>query len=377
MKKVFSRIRPYYDDAFLFMYKNRKNVNFSIAKAGISIINNTNIKAADIIHLHWFNRGYLSLFRLKELSNLNKPIIWTLHDMWAFTGGCHYSNGCDRYKNQCGFCPVLNSNREKDISRKTWKRKVETFMNMNMSIVTCSKWLGKCAESSSLLKMKTVFVIPNTLDTHIFKPIEKNVARNILNLPQDKKFVLFGATSAASEERKGFKYLIESLNLLYQNNVELSKKIEVLVFGASSSNEIEKLPYRIHFLGNLYDEYSLTLCYNAADVFIAPSLEDNLPNTVMEAISCGTPVIAFAVGGIPDMIEHNRNGYLAKPYEPEDLAKGITTLLLNDHILAKMSTNARNKVLYEFNMNKIACSYLDLYKSTLDKSCNFVQKELI
>lgn len=367
IQKVFAKIRQYYDiplKLHIKLHKNRQKSPFSIARIGVDICDNKYVKEADLINLHWVNAGFLSLKSIKKISSLHKPIVWTLHDMWPFTGGCYYSGNCIKYKEKCGECPILNSSKDKDLTRGIWEKKNKFYKNLNLTIVTCSNWLAQCAKDSSLFKDLKVEVIPNSVDINIFRPIEKS--RNILNLPQNKYLILFGAVRATNDKRKGFSYLNKALYKIKMTYPELKDKIELIVFGASYSEDIEVLPFKTHFLGKLNDEYSLALYYSAANVFIAPSLEDNLPNTIMESLSCGTPVIAFKTGGIPDMVEHKQNGYLAEYKSVDDLAQGIWWMLKDKKRLIDLGKEARQKVLNNYTYNIVGNKYLKLYEELLN-----------
>lgn len=257
----------------------------------------------DLINLHWIHNSYL---RIETLAKLKLSIVWTLHDMWAFTGGCHYDRDCGRYVESCGACPQLKSDRNWDLSRWIWQRKSQAWKNINLTIVTPSKWLAECARSSSLFKNLPVEVIPNGLDLQRYKPIDRQIVRSLLNLPQNKQLILFGAIKATSDLRKGFHLLEAALQSLCQSGWQ--DKIELVVVGASQPDRQANLGFKTHYLGKLNDDISLAQVYAAADVFVAPSLQDNLPNTVVEAIACGTPSVAFKIGGMPEIIEHQQNG---------------------------------------------------------------------
>jgi len=200
-----------------------------------------------------------------------------------------------------------------------------------------------------------VNVIPNVLDKNIFKHIGQNIARDILNLDKEKKYILFGAMNSTSDPRKGWDYLKKSLQKIDEKYSDLKNEVELLVFGSSYSEDVEKLPFNVKFLGRFSDEIALSLIYNSADLFAAPSLEDNLPNTVLESLHCGTPVAAFDIGGMPDMIEHKNNGYLAELKNPTDLAEGILWSLNN---LDKVEINEKY-----FNKDRIINDILDIYES--------------
>ncbi len=314
-------------------------------------------RSPDIINLHWVNNGFL---RIETLKQFQAPIIWTMHDMWPFTGGCHYSAGCDRYSEGCGRCPLLGSVKEKDLSHRVWRRKAENWKDLNITIVALSNWLADCARRSSLFGGFPVNVIPNCIDPSVWKPVDKDIARHKLNLPKDKKIVGFAAFRAAWAERKGFHMLMPALEILKQSNLE--SELELAILGASQNKSMMDLATKTHALGEINDNLTLALFYSAIDVFVLPSMEDNLPNTIMEALACGTPCVAFDIGGVPDMIDHEVNGYLCRPFESQDLADGISWVLEDDDRRKGLSDNARQKVIANYAPKVIAHQYLDLYR---------------
>jgi glycosyltransferase involved in cell wall biosynthesis len=307
----------------------------------------------DIVHLHWIGNNFTSI---KDLGKIKKPIVWTLHDMWPFTGGFHYSLQCLNHE-------------ETFLSKRIWKKKMRYWKDMDLTIATPSNWLGKQAGKSELFKNKTIKVIPNGIDTETFKPIDKKEARNILNLSLDKKYILFGAMSATSDKRKGYNHLREALKI-YKNKYKENNNVETLIFGASKPETDIDIGIKTNYLGQINDDTTLSLVYSTADVMVAPSLQDNLPNTVMESLSCGAPCVAFNIGGIPDMVDHKQNGYLATPYSSEDLAEGINWVLEDKKRRQKLSQNARQKVLDNFTLNKVASQYIELYKEIINNHGN-------
>ncbi len=316
----------------------------------------------DIINLHWICKGYV---KTEDLQQFQQPIVWTAHDMWPFTGGCHYTQGCQRYTESCGACPQLQGMREDDLSRWVWERKAKAWKNLNLTLVTPSQWLADCARSSSLFQNKRVEVIPYGIDLTVYKPMQREIARDRLNLPRDKHLILFGAR-AADEKRKGFHLFQAALQQLSQFGWQ--DNIELVVFGSLDPKTSLELGFPVHTLGRLADDISLSLIYAAADVFVAPSLQDNLPNTVMEAIAAGTPSVAFKIGGMPDMIEHQANGYLAQPFDIADLATGIRWVLEDKNRHQKLCDRARQKAEQEFSLELQARRYLALYTQLLQKS---------
>lgn len=347
----------------LFTYTS--NGRFSFASTGKDVTGVKEIIDADILHLHWINEGFLSFRSLQALSELKKPLVWTFHDMWAFTGGCHYSSGCIRYEANCGICPYLKRSSDNDSSRKIWNKKSELYRKLNLTIVTPSEWLKNCAKKSSLLKDQQVEVIPYAIDTELYKPRPKTEARASFSLPQDKILILFG-TMNTGEIRKGYHFLIKALLKLHSDFPELKDKIEIIVVGSAPSEQEQVLPYKIHFTGRLYSEDKLVNSYNAADFFIAPSIEDNYPNTVMESLACGVPVLAYNIGGMPDMILHEQNGFLVNEVSSDALSDGIKWMIDNCGS-ELLSINSRNKILADNAPADIGEKYLELYNRILRK----------
>lgn len=346
-----------------FYRKRHLKTEFSIQWAPDLIASRITQINPDIVNLHWINESQL---QIETLAKLNLPIIWTLHDMWAFTGGCHYDQNCGKYINSCGSCPQLGSNNNFDLSRWIFLRKARAWEKVYITIVTPSVWLAKLASSSSIFQHRRVEVIANGIDTNKYKPMNREILRSLLNLPQDKQLILFGAINATSSHRKGFHLLQPALQSLCKSGYQ--DKVELVVIGASQAAHQTDLGFRTHYLGKLSDDISLAQVYAAADVFVAPSIQDNLPNTVMEAIACGTPCVAFKIGGMPDMIEHQQNGYLAQSFEVEDLARGIVWVLENKERHQKLCDRAREKVEQEFTLELQARRYASLYNSILEKS---------
>jgi glycosyltransferase involved in cell wall biosynthesis len=311
------KIRNFLDAYPKIFYTKRKLEIFSasIFEGGVNHVNINRLNP-DLVHLHWFNKGMLSIV---TLAKIEKPIIWTLHDMWAFTGGCHYTGNCTRYLQLCGECPQLGSHKIQDWSYRIQQEKVKFFQNLSIHLVSPSHWLAQCVHASGLFKKATLSVIPNGLNLKTYSPQGKAQVRSKFNLPAEQPLILFGAMNL-NEVRKGFILLKQALAILKNSNIVSNPAL--LTFG-SDIPESESLGFQVYSMGFISSENHLAEIYSAADVFVAPSLQDNLPNTVMESLACGTPVVAFDIGGMPDMIEHQKNGYLAKPYDVTDLAHGI------------------------------------------------------
>lgn len=352
-----------------WFYEKSKEVRFvfSTALIGIDISEYKVIKEAEILHLFWINFGFLSLDSIKKLSETNKPIIWNLQDMWAFTGGCHYSGDCLAYEKKCGNCmQFLKNPSENDLSRDTWERKFEKFRNLNLTIVSSSDWLAQKARESSLFRDLKVITVPTPIDVDIFQPTSKDIAATSFHLADDKKYILFAAVKI-SDKRKGFFYFKEALSVISNQLLvsgETASDIEILIFGQAQAYDFEGLLFKVNILGRLSDLEMIAKAYSAASVFVIPSLEDNLPNTVIESMACGTPVVGFNTGGIPEMIDHQITGYVADYKSSEDLAKGIYwTLFESDYQL--LVNNSRQKVLDNYSEKVIAEKYKKVYQSLI------------
>jgi len=358
LRKLVRRLKVYFGLLPVRRYPNKPENNFSPSLLPDNIPKEIARINPDIIHLHWLCAGFL---RVETLPKLTKPLLWTLHDSWAFTGGCHVPFDCLRYRQSCGKCPVLGSSHEKDLSRSTWQRKEKAWRDLNLTVVAPSRWLAECARSSSLFQNVRVKVIPNGLDTGIFQPGDKEHSRNVLGLPQDRKIILFGAVWASTDPNKGFHLLMQALQELSQDPSNLT----AVVFGSDDFASIPDLGMPVVCLGRIDDDYTLAATYSAADVFVAPSMLENLPNTVMEAMACGTPCVAFHQGGVSDLVEHKASGYLAQAYDISDLAHGIAWTLEDKERHVKLAHRSRQKIKAEFSLEMMSDRYISLYRELL------------
>ena len=356
-----NRFRFYWERLIIFLcnHLNRKNLfAVSIANTGTDLSGNPSVKEADIIHLHWINQGFLSLKDIEALVKLNKPIVWTMHDMWPCTSICHHARDCEKFQTGCESCFFLKS-KGKDLSTSVFDKKLSLYKDANITFVGCSRWLSGRAKKSYLLQDKTVLSIPNPIDTEVYHPIGQGTARELLGLPSGKKLLLFGALNV-TDKRKGIDYLIAALRKIEKPDVEL------VVFGQVKDDIRGLFPVPIHSMGYLSDESKIVTLYNAVDIFITSSLEENLPNTIMESMACGTPCVGFEIGGIPEMIDHKINGYVTNYKDANDLANGIQWVLehgdrqaLSDACVKKVQGNYTEKV--------VAKQYMALYKKLLQR----------
>ena len=313
----------------------------------------------DVVHLHWIGQGFVPI---PALSRIRSALVWTLHDMWPFTGGCHYDGGCGRYQERCGSCPQLASKRTLDLSAVTWRAKRHYWSDIGIVIVAPSRWLADCARASSLFGGKRIEIIPYGVDLDCYRPVQKAIARNALGLRQD---VLLVAIAGTDDPRKGMRHVLAALEQL---EAQCGTAVHLAAFGETDPSLGRRLPVPTHYLGSLHDDVSLKLMYSAADVFVQPSQQDNLANTVLEALACGTPCVAFSTGGMPDLIDHKETGYLARPFETSDLAQGISWVLGEPQRRITLGANARAKAEREFAAVLQARRYERLYHDLLANS---------
>lgn len=333
---------------------------FSLQWFGKSIVKNKWIQEADVIHIHWINHGFLTPRFLAKLAELDKPIVWTFHDSNAFTGGCHVRYSCENFHRQCGNCPLLKISGPKDISHQTWKRKQKAYSKVNFHIVAPSHWMANSVKESSLLGIRPISVIPNTIDLEVFKPYVKAEAKKILKISPEKFVILSGFMPSKNDKHKGTSYLLTALFEFSRRTGIAGAQIELVIFGNKDEKNLPKFPFKTTFLGTIDKDEHLAKCYAAADAFVTASLEDNLPNTVMESLACATPVIAFSTGGIPDMVKHLENGYLAEYKSASDLANGLAWLFHHQQKEA-VQKEARRIILNTFAPTIVAEQHLSLY----------------
>lgn len=300
---------------------------FSYPILGTDISSHHSVEQADVIYVHWILNGFLSIESLIKLAKLGKPMVFVLHDMWTFTGGCHYSFDCRKYTNNCGNCPILKEDKEKDRSFYLFQEKKILFNDFNnIYFITPSIWMKNNALEASLLKGKTIQHIYNPVSEKFYPKAE--IEGKYITKSKTKKIIGFGANYIDSPY-KGFKFLFEALKLLALKDQNHS--FEILVFGGNLSEEIiQKIPFKVNYTGFLKTEEDICEAYNSMDVFVISSLADNLPTTVLESLKCGVPVVGFQTGGIPEMIDHLHNGYLAADFSAEELANGIIYCIENN-----------------------------------------------
>jgi len=331
-----------------------------VANMGADITRTQEFKWADVIHLHWINQGMLSLGGLRKIVKSGKPIVWTMHDLWPASSICHYARGCKAFTTGCHNCPLLPGGGSKhDLSCSVWKKKKAILNRANICFVACSRWLEGQAKQSALLAGQRIVSIPNAIDGHTFCPQDKREARTKVDLPLDKHIILF-VSQRVTDTRKGMEYFVEAIKRMVEEHPDVRENTVAAILGGHSDEIAERLDLPAYSLGYVDDEQTIVSIYNSADVYVLPSLEDNLPNTIMEALSCGVPCVGFRVGGIPEMIDHGRSGYVAEFKDAADLARGIHwTLFEADR--ESLSRAATSKVWANYSQQSVAMRYTELY----------------
>jgi glycosyltransferase involved in cell wall biosynthesis len=313
----------------------------------------------DVANLHWTD-AFVDLGAFFSRLPAALPIVWTLHDMAAFTGGCHYDMGCGRWRGQCGACPQLGSDNPDDLSREVWGRKRRELTDLGverMHVVAPSQWLAEQARESPLLGRFRVETIPYGLDTELFAPRDRTFSRRLLGIPPDEMVVLF-VSASLENRRKGFDHAAEAIR-------DCTRDLDPLVVCVGSGDIVPGETVRCQSLGAIRDERLMSAAYSAADLCVVPSLQDNLPNTVLESMACGTPVVGSDVGGIPDMIRPGETGLLAPAGDAGALAECLVTLLSDDDMREAMSETARRVVMEEYALEIQANRYSAIYEDLL------------
>ncbi len=344
---------------------NRNNLfQIDIANVGSDITSTREFKEADVIHLNWINQGMLSLHTIRKIIDSHKPVVWTMHDLWPASSICHYARSCRGFEDRCGNCGLLpNGGSRNDLSARVWKRKKAAYGNSSVLFVTCSKWLAGQAKKSGLLVGQKIISIPNTIDTRVFCPMNRETARLAAGLPLDKDLILF-VSQRVTDKRKGMDYFIHAINKLVEQYPEMKETTGIAILGGQAEELAELLPLPSYPLGYVNDERKIANVYSSADMFVLPSLEDNLPNTIMEAMACGVPCVGFNTGGIPEMIDHQRNGYVAEYKNVDDLAKGMAWVMLEAD-RKTLADEAIKKVTSTYSQHVVAMKYIEAYNQAM------------
>ncbi len=352
----------------LHMHLRRNSIyTIDLGHSGGDITELPEFRQADVIHLHWINGGMLSLRSVEKIVASGKPIVWTLHDMWPFTGVCHYAHECDHYTDYCHDCPQLSSRKSHDVAFRIFNHKNTLLGKADIQFVACSHWLGNMATNSRLLHGRKIACIPNPINTNLFCPRPKHPARTRLGLPTDKRLIIF-SSHTFTDERKGYHYFKEALKLINKRHPEWRDKLGIVLIGKDITPSMyQDLPFNVYPLNYIANEKQIAEIYNAIDILAIPSLQDNLPNTVMEAMACGVPCIGFNVGGIPEMIDHLHNGYVAEYKNVSDFATGIHWLLTEGEYDI-LSREAARKAANTYSEGSVAMKYISIYNRITNRN---------
>ena len=349
---------------FHTLFSRQHLFDIDIANAGADITSLPEFKEADVVHLHWINQGMLSLKGIRKILECGKPVVWTMHDIWPATAICHLAFDCRRYASSCRYCRLLpGGGGDNDLACKVWRKKKAIYKQYDISFVACSKWLATEAKKSSLLTGHPVANIPNPIDTRIFCPGPRHLAARSAGLPTDKRIILF-VSQRATNPYKGMDYLVEACRMLADKYPDMRQNTAVAILGGHSDDVADQLPFQAYPLGYVNDVKRIVDVYRAVDVFVLPSLSENLPNTIMEAMACGVPCVGFKVGGIPEMIDHQYNGYVAAVKDAADLANGLHWVL-DEADRDALADSALRKVAISYSQHNVALKYIEVYNQAI------------
>lgn len=331
---------------------------YSFGHFGAGLVNELNSCDADILNLHWIT----NMLSVSDIGRLKKPIVWTFHDMWPFCGGEHYvpDETTARFRQGYSVDNIFPGDRGPDLNRKTWNAKRRAWTRQRFTIVCPSVWLAACVKQSVLFADAPVYVIPNPLDTDsIWRPVPREAARTVLGLPHDKKLILMGAAGGLEDPRKGGDLLYEAICCVANS---CSEAMEVMIYGQEKPIKSKDWPYPVHWLGRVNDDRVLALAYSASDVMVVPSRQEAFGQAASEAQACGVPVVAFDVGGLPDIVIHRETGWLARAFDTGDMADGILWVLEDENRRLEMSHMSRQMAVKRFSPAVIAEHYGKVYE---------------
>lgn len=360
MDKLYLWLRPRIDSLPVLTYRHRSGMIFSPSRLPERIAGKIALVKPDLVHLHWIQEGFV---KIETLSSLNLPIVWTLHDSWPFTGGCHIPYDCERFMNSCGTCPVLASRVENDLSRKVWLRKRHAWKEVCFTIVAPSRWLAERASASSLFRNTRIEVIPNCIDTSIYHRIDNEKWRRELGVEPNKRVIILNASQMANDPNKGEDLMSKILSGIAK--LPEACDIHLLVVGTGFSSSLIPDGLSVSYAGQIRSEGRMAELYSAADLLIVTSRCENLSNTVMEAMACAVPCVAFNVGGMSDLIQDGENGRVVLPYDSDRFIDAVLWCLDPEH-LPKLSSNAADIAISRYSYSSIAEQYLAVYKNVID-----------
>lgn len=366
LQKALALSRPGLGQLLMGLQRSARPDLHSLALLPSGLVAELNAADADILHLHWICGEFLSI---EDIGRLTKPLVWTMHDMWPFAGAEHYSDDkpLARWRTgyQAGSQPT--GQRGLDLDRWVWRRKHKAWQRP-IHLVAPSEWLAGCARESALMRAWSINTIPHALDVQSFQPYARSLARHVLNLPHESRLVLFGALGGGRDQRKGWDLLQPAL-------AQLARQIPGLtgiIFGQSQPAEPPDLGLPLHWMGHLHDDATLALLYNACDVMVVPSRQEAFGQTAAEAQACGCPVVTFRASGLPSVVEHQVTGYLATPFEADDLAAGIAWVLAEPTRYARLASQARERAVRLWSPDVVVAQYTAIYQRYVRGGCEGV-----
>jgi glycosyltransferase involved in cell wall biosynthesis len=355
-----NRLRKFLSDYVMSLQKSENPTSQSEALfSSPGIVGEINSGDSQVVNLHWVCSNTLSV---EAIGRIDKPVVWTMHDMWPFCGAEHYCGDEPGARFELGYDRTgrPQGNSGLDMDRWVWNRKRKAWKN-RMHIVAPSRWLGECARRSVLMRDWPIAVIPNPLDVGLYRPYDKSFCRQALNLPEDVQLIAFGALGGGKDHRKGFDLLVSALQLISGIN----KNIVCVVLGQSEPKQKPDVGMPIIWMGRLSDDISLAMFYSAVDVTVVPSRQENLPQSATEAQACGCPVVAFDCAGLPDTLEHKQTGYLAKAYSVSDLAAGIGWVLEDCERHSALSMASRERAVLLWSLDAVIPQYIKVYQDAI------------
>jgi glycosyltransferase involved in cell wall biosynthesis len=365
---LWSRLRAKKDNWAVEAIRKGSLTPFCLGTTGIDISKHPLIQSADIVNLHWVCAGFLSVKTLAALLEAGRRIVWTFHDMWPFTGGCHYAQGCVRFTKECGNCPQLGSSNPDDRTSVSLRQKQKVLSKTMFSCSAVSEWLAGLARQSAIFRRASVCVLPNTFNADTFHLSIRGHARETLGIGKERIVCAFGGGVPGPSVRKGGPELLEALRILVRDNRDLAKRVLLFVFGKNAGSDLRDEPFEISIFGPVDKDSTLADIYNAADVVAAPSIEEAFGQVPLESLACGTPVVAFSGTGVADIVEHCVTGYLAKYRDCNDLARGILWCIENN--TEGMRATAHKVACDRFSYQAISRRYLGWYETVVRQGSN-------
>ncbi len=356
-QKVRDRVARVLRDRRARQFRTDNLILHSYGQVSAGLVGEINASPADVLNLHWI----VNLLSVEDIGRLRKPIVWTLHDMWAFCGGEHYAPDNVGARFGHGY---LNDNRPAgehgpDLNREAWERKRRAWADQSFQIVAPSRWMAGCVRDSVLFRNTPVRVIPNPIEMEqLWRPLSKRFAHAALGLDPNKQYVLSGS-AGGSPHLKGEDLLLKAMARVAAAR---GQEIEILIFGQFRPLHDQDWPCRVHWLGPVRDDHVMATIYSACDLMVVPSRQDNLPNTAVEANACGAPVVGFEIGGLPDIVSHQESGWLARAFDTDMLGDGILWMLSDPQRLAKLSAQARKIALARYSGQAVTQQYLQVYE---------------